>query len=115
LRQAAQIGRQPELYLEDFAIGPFLFSAAERKLMQEGSDDIALTDRECNILAYLARHAGQAVTRDTLLKNVWRYQDGIDTHTLETHIYRLRQKMEQSADDPKILLTAAGGYSLKLQ
>ena len=46
------------------------------------------------------------------MKNVWRYQDGVDTHTLETHIYRLRQKMEKSADDPQILVTEGKGYRI---
>jgi DNA-binding response OmpR family regulator len=77
-------------------------------------EDIALTDREVDILAYLVRHRQAPVSRDMLLKNVWQYQEGVDTHTLETHIYRLRQKIEASADEPRLLLTVEGGYRLHL-
>ncbi len=92
-------------------LGPFIFSPQEKTLSCDGQI-IPLTDREVDILAYLAKHKGQAVARADLLKNVWKFQPDVDTHTLETHIYRLRQKMEESADAPKILLTADGGYHL---
>ena len=52
------------------------------------------------------------VSRETLLQEVWGYNSGVTTHTLETHIYRLRQKVEKDAASPQILVTEAGGYKL---
>ncbi|MCE9506723.1 MAG: helix-turn-helix domain-containing protein [Alphaproteobacteria bacterium] len=114
LRQIGQMLAQPVLYTGDIAIGPYTFKPQEKSLTRPDGEDIALTDREVDILAYLARSPGQPVSRDELLKNVWQYQEGIDTHTLETHIYRLRQKIEASAEEPRLLLTVGGGYSLHL-
>jgi DNA-binding CsgD family transcriptional regulator len=112
LRQIGQMLAQPVLYIGDIAIGSYVFKPQERSLMRPDGEEIALTDREVDILAYLVRSPGKPVSRDELLKNVWQYQEGIDTHTLETHIYRLRQKIEVSAEEPRILLTVGGGYSL---
>lgn len=114
LRQAQQMLDEPVLYLDEFPIGPYVFQPQEKTLARSGAQDIALTDREADILVYLAKRKGEAVSRDDLLRQVWRYQDGIDTHTLETHIYRLRQKMEESADAPALLVTSEGGYRLNL-
>jgi hypothetical protein len=112
LRQIGQMLAQPVLYIGDIAIGSYMFKPQEKSLTRPNGEEIALTDREVDILAYLARYPGQPVSRDELLKNVWQYQEGIDTHTLETHIYRLRQKIEASAEEPRLLLTVGGGYSL---
>jgi len=114
LRQIGQMLAQPVLYIDDIALGDYVFRPQEKALVQEGAEEIALTDREVDILAYLVRHRLAPVSRDMLLKNVWRYQEGVDTHTLETHIYRLRQKIEASADEPRLLLTVEGGYRLHL-
>jgi hypothetical protein len=111
LRQIGQMLAQPVLHMGDIALGPYIFKPQEKSL-QRGGDKIFLTDREVDILAYLVRHQGRPVGRDELLKNVWQYQEGIDTHTLETHIYRLRQKIETSAEDPRLILTTGDGYSL---
>lgn len=113
LRQAGQMLAQPVLYTGDLAIGAHVLKPQERALVRDDGEEIALTDREVDILAYLARHRGKPVSRDELLKNVWQYQEGTDTHTLETHIYRLRQKIEASAEEPRLLLTVAGGYVLE--
>lgn len=112
LRQARQMLDEPALYLDAFKIGPYEFSPQEKTLAKVGSDDIQLTDKEVDILVHLARQSPEAVLREDLLKDVWRYQDGVDTHTLETHIYRLRQKIEDIADAPQILLTDGRGYKL---
>ncbi|MBI3441859.1 MAG: winged helix-turn-helix domain-containing protein [Proteobacteria bacterium] len=114
LRQIAQMLAQPVLYIDDINIGSHTFKPQEKSLVRSSGESIALTDREVDILAYLARRAGRPVSREDLLKNVWQYQDGVDTHTLETHVYRLRQKIEQHAEEPHILLTTEGGYSLHL-
>ena len=71
-----------------------------------------LTEKETAILRYLYRAAHKPVSRETLLQEVWGYNSGVTTHTLETHIYRLRQKIEKDAAAPGILVTEAGGYKL---
>ena len=114
LRQMGQMLAQPVLYIDDIPLGSYVFKPQEKLLIPVKGEDIILTDREVDILAYLVRHRGKPVSRDELLKNVWQYQEGVDTHTLETHIYRLRQKIEISADDLPILQTVEGGYSLHL-
>jgi hypothetical protein len=112
LRQVGQMMAQPVLYIDDIPIGAYLFQPQKRTLARAGGDSIALTDREADMLAYLVRRRGRPVSRDMLLRDVWQYQEGVDTHTLETHIYRLRQKMEDTADAPGLLLTVEGGYTL---
>ena len=118
LRQIGQMIAQPVLYIDDIKIGDYVFRPQEKVLAREAGakegEDIALTDREVDLLAYLVRHRLAPISREMLLKNVWQYQEGVDTHTLETHIYRLRQKIETSADEPRVLLTVDGGYSLHL-
>jgi DNA-binding winged helix-turn-helix (wHTH) protein len=114
LRQIGQMIAQPVLYIDEIAIGDYVFKPQEKALSREEAEDIALTDREVDILAYLIRHRQSPVSREALLKNVWQYQEGVDTHTLETHIYRLRQKIEASAEEPRVLLTVEGGYRLHL-
>lgn len=112
LRQARHMAEEPALFLDPFPVGSFLFGPQEKTLSREGGEDIALTDKEVDILVCLARQAPESVSREALLKHVWRYQQGVDTHTLETHIYRLRQKIEKSADDPQILVTEGKGYRI---
>jgi len=76
--------------------------------------DIRLTEKETNILKYLYRAGGKAVARDELLEEVWGYNSGVTTHTLETHVYRLRQKIEPVKGEASLLLTQPGGYSLAM-
>jgi hypothetical protein len=114
LRQAQQILAEPALYLDDFRLGPYLFRPSERLLSRGAGEDIALTDKETAILVYLARQGGVPAGREALLRHVWRYQKGVDTHTLETHIYRLRQKIADPAENPALLVTDEAGYRLKL-
>ena len=69
-----------------------------------------LTEKETNILKYLLRAGEAVVGREELLAEVWGYNSGVTTHTLETHIYRLRQKIEEDPSRATILVTDAGGY-----
>ncbi len=115
LRQIGRMIAEPVLYMDDIPVGDLLFKPREKVLARAAGEDISLTDREVDILAFLARHAAAPVSRDVLLKNVWCYGEGVDTHTLETHIYRLRQKIEESAEAPRLLLTETGGYRLHLE
>ncbi len=73
---------------------------------------IRLTEKETNILKYLYRAQSGVVARDVLLHEVWGYNAGVTTHTLETHIYRLRQKIEHDPANARLLVTENGGYKL---
>jgi len=100
-----------------FVIGPYLFKPSEKILEvreeEEGAGrKLRLTEKEANILKYLYRAGGKAVSRDELLAEVWGYNSGVTTHTLETHIYRLRQKVEPVRGRATLLITEQGGYSL---
>jgi DNA-binding response OmpR family regulator len=95
-----------------FAIGPYTFRPSAKLLVGERGGKVRLTEKETAILRYLYRASQKAVSRDVLLQEVWGYNSGVTTHTLETHIYRLRQKVEQDAANPTILVTDAGGYKL---
>ena len=77
-------------------------------------DVVRLTEKETALLMCLYAAGGGNVSRQMLLDKVWSYVEGVETHTLETHIYRLRQKMEKDPSSPKILLTQGDGYSLAL-
>lgn len=96
----------PALYLDPFDIGDAVLKPAQ-KILQRNGNDIALTDKETDVLIHLARAKGQPLPREVLLHRVWGYGDGIDTHTLETHIYRLRQK---TGDD--LIVTHDDGYMI---
>ena len=95
----------------EIGLGPYRFLPATRQLLDEKGVKIRLTDKEAAILKYLYR-AGQAVSRKTLLEGVWGYGQGVTTHTLETHIYRLRRKIESDPQKAKLIRTDAGGYRL---
>lgn len=91
-------------------IGPYTFHPTA-KLLQSGARKVRLTEKETNILKFLHASAG-TVPRDILLHEVWGYGPQVATHTLETHIYRLRKKIEQDPARAQILLTEGGGYRL---
>ncbi len=97
-----------------FDVGPYQFKPALKLLEQAANNvKIRLTEKETSILKYLYRASGGAVARDELLAEVWGYNSGVTTHTLETHIYRLRQKIEPDANDERLIVTESGGYSLQ--
>jgi DNA-binding response OmpR family regulator len=95
-----------------FTIGPYTFRPSSKLLLNPQGNKVRLTEKETSILRYLYRAGQQPVLRETLLQEVWGYNSGLTTHTLETHIYRLRQKIENDAAAPAILVTEAGGYKL---
>ncbi len=96
-----------------FHIGPFEFRPAQKVLLDPKGKKVRLTEKETSILKYLYRAGGQAIGREELLAEVWGYNAGVTTHTLETHIYRLRQKVEGESPE-KLLITEAGGYRLQV-
>ena len=99
-----------------FTIGPYLFRPATKQLVEPAkSRKIRLTEKESAILKFLYRAGGKPVPRQTLLNEVWGYNSAVTTHTLETHIYRLRQKIEPNPNDTRLLLTEGGGYRLEIQ
>ncbi|MEM7505852.1 MAG: response regulator transcription factor [Pseudomonadota bacterium] len=95
-----------------FQIGDYSFRPGAKMLIDENERRIRLTEKETNILKFLYRAGGRMVERDVLLREVWGYNAGVTTHTLETHIYRLRQKIEPEPSNARILLTETGGYRL---
>lgn len=95
-----------------FAIGPYEFRPASKMLIDPKMRKIRLTEKETNVLKYLYRASSKAVAREELLREVWGYNATVTTHTLETHIYRLRQKIEQDPNNLRLLLTEGGGYRL---
>ncbi len=97
-----------------FTIGPYTFQPANKLLLDNENNNkkVRLTDKEAAILKYLFRTSDRVVGRDVLLDEVWGYNAGVTTHTLETHVYRLRQKIERDPPNACILVTEAGGYRL---
>ena len=96
-----------------FPIGPYTFRPSAKMLLNADSNrKIHLTEKETAILKYLYRMGDRPVTREVLLDEVWGYNAGVTTHTLETHIYRLRQKIEPEPTNARILVTEPGGYRL---
>lgn len=95
-----------------FQLGPYRFKPAMKMLETEDNKKIRLTEKETNILKFLYRAQDGVVARDVLLHEVWGYNAGVTTHTLETHIYRLRQKIEPDPSNARLLVTESGGYRL---
>ena len=96
----------------EFQIGPYVFRPAMKVLIDPKGAKLRLTEKEAAILRFLHRAERQSVARETLLREVWGYNANVTTHTLETHIYRLRQKIEENPADAKLLMTDGGGYKL---
>lgn len=94
-----------------YRIGPYTFRPSAKVLIDASEKKVRLTEKETNILKFLYR-SGDTVPRETLLHEVWGYNPAVTTHTLETHIYRLRQKIEINPGQARILVTESGGYRL---
>ena len=97
-----------------YRIGPYEFKPAMKVLLDAAGKKLRLTEKETNILKYLYRAGGKTISREELLSEVWGYNAGVTTHTLETHVYRLRQKIEPDPANARLLITDAGGYRLQL-
>jgi len=112
-RLRAQLRQHEQSEDAVFTIGPYTFKPSGKILLNEDSNaKIRLTEKETAILKYLYRAGDKVVGRDTLLGEVWGYNAGVTTHTLETHVYRLRQKIESDPSNAEILVTEPGGYRL---
>ena len=111
-RLRAQLRQHEQSENAVFQLGPYLFKPAQKMLVDENERKIRLTEKETNILKFLYRAPDGVVPRDVLLHEVWGYNAGVTTHTLETHIYRLRQKIEPDPSNVSLLVTESGGYRL---
>jgi len=111
-RLRAQLRQHEQSEDAVFAIGPYKFQPAHKLLVDANEQKVRLTTMETAILKYLYRAGDKVVSRDTLLGEVWGYNSGVATHTLETHIYRLRQKIEADPSNATILVKGPGGYRL---
>jgi DNA-binding response OmpR family regulator len=110
-RLSAYLGQHGAAEDRAVRIGPYHFRPSAKLLTTESQRKIRLTEKETNILKFL-HEAGRTVPRETLLHEVWGYSPAVTTHTLETHIYRLRRKIEENPGQAKILVTEDGGYRL---
>ena len=95
-----------------FKVGPYTFKPSAKMLLREDNRKVRLTEKETAIIKFLLRAGEQVVSRDVLLHDVWGYNAGVTTHTLETHVYRLRQKIERDPAHAELLVTEGGGYKL---
>lgn len=95
-----------------FTIGPYTFKPAAKLLLDDKGVKVRLTEKETSILKFLYRAGEKVVSREVLLHEVWGYNASVTTHTLETHIYRLRQKIEKDPSSAELLVTETGGYKL---
>jgi len=114
-RIRAQLRQHEQSEDATFLIGHFTFKPAAKMLVDaETNAKVRLTEKETAILKFLYRAQDRVVSRDVLLSEVWGYNANVATHTLETHIYRLRQKIEQDPSNAQLLITETGGYRLSM-
>lgn len=111
-RIRAQLRQHEQSEDATFQIGPYVFKPSQKVLLDEKGVKIRLTEKETAIIRYLYRADRRVVTRDVLLEEVWGYNSGVTTHTLETHVYRLRQKIETEPSNARLIVTESGGYKL---
>ena len=94
-------------------IGPFMFFPQKKVIMLGDKTKVELTEKEVDILKCLIRSGEEIVDKDKLLKQVWNYSSDVTTHTLETHIYRLRQKLEIDSSIPRLIISKGGGFTIR--
>ena len=93
-------------------IGPFTFFPLKKFIILDDATKVELTEKEVDILRCLISSGEEVVDRDKLLKQVWNYSSDVTTHTLETHIYRLRQKLEIYPSIPRLIISQGGGFRI---
>lgn len=91
-RIRAQLRQHEQSEDATFSVGPYTFKPSQKLMIDQRGSKIRLTEKEASIIRYLYRAGKAVVKRDTLLEEVWGYNSGVTTHTLETHVYRLRQR-----------------------
>ncbi len=111
----SHLGNPETSWIDGAVIGPWRLDTGQKSLVSLVGDKIErLTDKELALLKVILVTLPSPVDRETLQTEIWRYHAEADTHTVETHVWRLRQKLEADPGNPKILVTAANGYTLKL-
>ena len=113
-RVHTQLRRHEQSEDAELVVGPYRFKPGMKQLEAEDGRRIRLTEKETNILKYLYRAGGDPISREELLDKVWGYHREANTHTLETHVYRLRQKIEPDPANARLLITEVGGYRLQM-
>ncbi len=111
-RMRAQLRQHEQSEDATFTVGRYTFKPSQKLLTTQEGQKIRLTEKEAAIIRFLYRAGQKVVTRDVLLEEVWGYNSGVTTHTLETHVYRLRQKIERDPSNAEILVTENGGYKI---
>ena len=111
-RIRAQLRQHEQSEDATFNVGHYVFKPSQKLMTDPRGSKVRLTEKESSIIKYLYRADQKVVTRDVLLEEVWVYNSGVTTHTLETHVYRLRQKIERDPSNAEILVTESGGYKL---
>ena len=111
-RIRAQLRQHEQSEDATFTVGPYTFKPSQKLLVDQRGGKVRLTEKEAAIIKFLYRADQKVTTRDVLLEEVWGYNSGVTTHTLETHVYRLRQKIERDPSNAEILVTESGGYKL---
>ena len=101
-----QFNNQSHLKINDYNID------LNSRLMSFNSIELKLTEKEINTIIYLSK-VNNPVNIEELQQNVWSYQSDIETHTVETHIYRLRKKISKSFDDNEFIISKKNGYQIK--
>ena len=111
-RMRAQLRTHEQSEDAVFTVGHYTFRPSQKLLTEDDGSKVRLTEKETAIMKYLYRAEQKVIGRDELLEQVWGYNSGVTTHTLETHIYRLRQKIEKDPSNARLLVTEGGGYKL---
>ena len=93
-------------------VGPFIFFPKRKMIKTNDRKKIELTEKEVDILRCLLSTDEEIVDREKLLKQVWNYNPDVTTHTLDTHIYRLRQKLEKNPSIPRLIISEGGGFKI---
>lgn len=100
-------------YSQDITFAHFSLDLREKILKNLKTQEIQrLTEKECQLLRFFHQHRGAVFLKETLLQELWDYHPDVETHTLETHIYRLRKKVEKDPNNPEIILNNKEGYYL---
>lgn len=101
-------------YKGDITFAHFSLDLREKTLTNNKTKEVQrLTEKESQLLRFFYHNKGQELSKERLLKEIWEYHPDTETHTLETHIYRLRQKIEEDPNVPQVLLNGKEGYLIK--
>ena len=101
-----QFNSQSEVKINNYTID------LNSREIQTNNIKLKLTEKEINTISYLSK-SSKPVRVDELQEKVWRYQSGIETHTVETHIYRLRKKFLNTFNDNEFIISKKNGYQIK--